>query len=68
MKSQQLKKLHQRDEATRKAAEAARSSNRALLNLYEAFIPATHIVSRPSKFINDKWGNRVLRGTGVKVQ
>lgn len=59
MKSVQKKKLADRRAVTAFRAAEARENNEYLMAMYEAFIPQKNY--RDSKFVTDKWGNRILR-------
>lgn len=59
MKSVQKKKLADRRAVTAFRAAEARENNAYLMAMYAAFIP--NRVVTDSKFVTDKWGNRIRR-------
>lgn len=59
MKSVQKKKLADQRAVRAFRAAQARENNAYLMAMYKAFIPQRNITD--SKFVTDKWGNRILR-------
>lgn len=60
MKSQSRKKRLDKEAKNLESVQGQRNTDSDLMNLFSAFLPS-YRYRRPSKYVDDGWGNRILR-------